>query len=146
MVKAIIFDWVGTLYKFGEKGLYPFSEKVLKELYPKYQLAVISKAVPEDLEKRLNQIDPIKNYFKVITVDTEKTPEQFIDCMYKLGVTPKDTLVVDDRTIRGIKIGNALGCPTAWIQTGKYFYELPDKDTGEPTYNINSVEDLLKML
>lgn len=144
--EAIIFDWVGTLYQFRGKGLFPYSEKVLKELQSKYKLAVISKAVSANVENRLRQIDEIKKYFEVIIVDIDKTPEQFKLCMKKMGVKPENTLVVDDRTVRGIQIGNHLGCQTAWIQSGQYSGETPNSETGEPTYRINSVEDLLKIL
>ena len=145
-IEAIIFDWIGTLYQFGGKGLFPYSERVLKELKPKYKLAVISKAVSNNVENRMCQINEIKQYFKVIIADVDKTPEQFSECMRQLKVKPENTLVVDDRTVRGIQIGNQLGCQTAWIMQGKYSSEIPNEETGEPTYKINSIEDLLKIL
>src|SRR3990167_3881507 len=109
MIKAIIFDWVGTLYHFGGKGLYPYSERVLKELHPKYKLAVISKAVSDTVNIRLKQINEIQKYFDVIIADVDKTAEQYVECMKKLDVKSEETLVVDDRVFRGIKIGNKLG-------------------------------------
>lgn len=146
MIEAIIFDWIGTLSQFGGKGLFPYSERVLKELQPKYKLAVISKAVPDDVQTRLQQINKLKHYFEVIVADTDKTVEQYRNCIKGLEVKPENTLVIDDRAFRGIKIGNILGCKTAWIQTGRYANELPNEETGRPTYRINSVEDLLKIL
>ena len=65
-IKAIIFDWAGTLYE-KNKGLFPYSENVLQELKPKYKLAVISKAVSNSVEERLNQINGIKHYFNFIS-------------------------------------------------------------------------------
>ena len=120
MIEAIIFDWVGTLYQFGGKGLFPYSERVLRELHPRYKLAVI--------------------------VDADKSPEQFIECMRRLNVRPENTLVVDDRIVRGIQIGNALGCKTALVRNGKYANKIPTKKKGKPTYKIKSVEDLLTIL
>ena len=146
MIEAIIFDWVGTLYQFGGKGLYPYSESVLKKLHSKYKLAVVSKAVPDIVNLRLKQINEIKKYFDFIIVDTDKTPEQFKECMRKLNVEPKNILVVDDRAFKGIKIGNQLGCQTYWIRNGKYSDELPNVETGQPTKIINSVEDLLTII
>ena len=146
MIKAIIFDWVGTLYQFRRKGLFPYSEMVLRKLYPKYKLAVISNALPEDLERRSEQIKEIKKYFDVAIVDTGKTQEQFMECMRKLGVKPENTLVVGDNTIREIKIGNQLGCQTYWIKNGKHADEIPNEKTGQPTRIINSVEELLNIL
>ena len=145
MIKAIIFDWVGTLYQFGGNGLFPYSERVLKELRPKYKLAVISKAVSDNVDNRLSQINAIKKYLDFIVADVNKTSEQFIACMKKLEVKPRET-VVDDRMDRGIQIGNQLGCITYWIKDGKYSDILPNEETGQPTKIINSVEDLLTIL
>jgi len=145
MIEAIIFDWIGTLYERG-KGLFFYSERVLKELKPKYKLAVISKTVSDNIETRLKQINEIRHYFDIIIADTEKTAEQYIECIQKLKVKPKNTLVVDDRTNRGIQIGNRLGCQTAWIQEGEYAHETPNEETGEPTYRIKSIENLLEIL
>lgn len=145
MLEAIIFDWVETLYE-RDKGLFFYSERVLKELHQKYKLAVISKAVSDNVETRLKQINEIRHYFDVIIADIDKTPKQFIECMRKLRVKPKNALVVDDRTDRGIMIGNRLGCQTAWIQEGEYAHKTPNEETGEPTYRINSIKDLLEIL
>jgi len=146
MIEAIIFDWIGTLHQFDGKGLFPYSEKVLMKLYSKYKMAVISEAISDNVETRLRQIGELERYLQVIIADINKTPEQFVECMNRLGVKPENTLVVDDITLRGIMIGNKLGCKTAWIQRGKYSDEIPNKGTGEPTYRINSVEDLLTIL
>ncbi|MEK6829360.1 MAG: HAD family hydrolase [Nanoarchaeota archaeon] len=145
-IEAIIFDWMGTLFQFGEKGLFPYSERVLGGLQQKYKLAAISKAVSDNVETRLKQMNGIKHYFNFILADTDKTSEQFIECMQKLNVKPENTLVVDDRMDRGIQIANRLGCKTAWIQLGKYADRTPNKETGQPDYRINSVEDLLTIL
>ena len=145
-IEAVIFDWIGTLYQFGRHGLFPYSERVLQELQPRYKLAAISKAVSNNVQTRLRQMHEIGHYFGFILADTDKTQEQFIECMQRLGVRPENTLVVDDRADRGIQIANQLGCKTAWIQQGKYADITPDEETGEPTYRINSVEDLLTIL
>lgn len=143
MIEAVIFDWVGTLYQFEGNGLFPYSERILKELQPKYKLAVISKAVSDNVETRLRQIEEIKHYFRVIIVDRQKNMAQYISCIHRMVVRPMDTLIVDDRMDRGIRIGNRLSCQTAWIQQGKYAAIVPNEETGQPTYRINSIEDLL---
>ena len=78
--------------------------------------------------------------------DKEKTEKHFLQCMKEIGTTPQETAVIDDRTVRGIKVGNQLGCMTFWVQKGKFADELPNEDTGEPTYRIDTIKDLLKYL
>src|SRR3989338_1961096 len=127
-IEAVIFDWVGTLYE-RNKGLFPFTKRVLRTLHPKYKLAVISKAVSDNVETRLQQIKEIQGYFEVIIADADKTNQHYLRCIQRLKVKPENTLVVDDRTVRGIKIGNELGCKTAWIRQGEYAHEAPNKET-----------------
>lgn len=145
MIKAIIFDWRLTLVDEDRK-LFPYSKKVLNELQSKYKLAVISRARTDNIETRLKQIGEIGHYFNVIAADKEKTREQYLECIERLGVKPENTLIVDDRAFLGIKIGNQLGCQTAWINQGAYADELPNEETGKPTHIINSIEDLLEIL
>ena len=145
-IESIIFDWVGTLYQFNGKGLFPYSESVLKKLQKKYKLAVISKVVSNDLETRMIQINEIAHYFKVRIVGLDKTQSDFVRCLKELKTEPENTLVVDDRTIRGIKIGNNLGCKTVWVRKGHYEHETPDKETGNPTHTIDTIENLQGVL
>jgi FMN phosphatase YigB (HAD superfamily) len=146
MEKAIIFDWVGTLYKFGKKGLFDYSEKVLTEMQKDYRIAVISRASHEDLKMRMRQISKLSNCLDLVIVDTYKSQKQFRECIESLHTNPKNTLIVGDRAYSEIRIGNKMGCKTAWIQNGKYAHELPNKKSGKPTYIIDSVENLLKVL
>ena len=69
-----------------------------------------------------------------------------MDCKEKMGTIPETTLVVDDRTVYGIALGNQLGCATCWVMTRRYAHEGPDEDTDAPTYCIDSVRGLLSLL
>ena len=146
-IKAIIFDWVDTLYE-RDKDLFPFTLNVVKYLSQKYKLGLISLASEENLKKRKHEIEtsPIYSYMDYVIIDQTKTPKQYNDCMKEMGVTPDQTMVVDDRTIRGILVGNKLGCKTCWVTKGKYANQVPDEQTGEPDYRIESIEELLDML
>ncbi|MFH1377083.1 MAG: HAD hydrolase-like protein [Candidatus Woesearchaeota archaeon] len=147
MIKGIIFDWVKTLSS-GSRSLFPYSERVLKECKKRgYKLGLISLA-GRGIEERWEdfRVTGILKYFDSVLVGGEKTEEQFLQCMKEMGTTPETTAIVDDRSIRGIAIGNSLGCTTFWIQKGKWAHEAPNKETGEPTYRINTIEDLLTYL
>lgn len=147
MNKGIAFDWVGTLYK-RDRGLFSDSERVLCELKQRgYRLGLVSLA-KGGVEKRNQELESsgLKPLLDVVIIEETKGTEQYLRCMEALGTTSQTTTVVDDRTIRGIQIGNQLGCQTIWIQTGEYAHEAPTLQTGEPTHRIDSLEQLLDIL
>ncbi len=145
-MKGIIFDWNGTLYE-KKKGLFPKTESTLKTLKQKYKIGLVTLG-KEGVEERRRILERsgILHYFDSVIVDTSKSADHYTRCMNDLGTNPSNTYIVDDRTKRGIMIGNALGCKTFWIQKGEFSHELPDEQTGEPSFRIDSVEDLLRFL
>lgn len=144
MIRAIIFDWIGTLYE-RNKDLYPFSERVLKTLKPKYKLGLVTlagkgiKAREKDLEKT-----GVKHYFDSIIIDTDKSEKQYLQCIQELGTTPDTTAIIDDQ-MRRLIIGIKLNCKTYWIQTGEFASFPPNSKTGEPTKRIDSIKDLVQL-
>jgi FMN phosphatase YigB (HAD superfamily) len=139
--KAIIFDWVGTLYE-RDVGLFPDVEIILRNLHSTHKLGLISKRKnPAQGHEELNKLG-LANHFDSIIIATKKTQIEFKKCIKELGVFPEEILVVGDRTIREIRIGNILGCDTAWIKTGEHADEKPNRKTGLPTYIINSLKEL----
>ncbi|MBU0598283.1 HAD hydrolase-like protein, partial [Patescibacteria group bacterium] len=93
----------------------------------------------------------IFHYFtSVIVINKEtnqkKNSQTFLTCMEELGSKPDATYIVDDRTVKGIKIGNQIGCRTVRIKNGNFPHELPDEKTGKPTFIINTAEELPKIL
>ena len=145
-IEGIIFDWVQTLSD-GKRKLFPFSERVLRTLNPTYKLGLVSLACHGNEDQWDDfKITRVLPYFEVVCVDTTKKPQHYLDCMIVLGTIPRTTAIVDDRVLCGIQIGNKLGCTTFWVQKGPYAHELPTPETGEPTYRIDSVEDLLRYL
>ncbi len=147
MIEAIIFDWVETLSK-GSREPFPYSERVLKELkYKNYKLGLVSLAGHGNNKRKEDvEVSGLKPYFDFILIDTVKNAEMYLKCIKELGATPQRTVIVDDRTLRGIKIGNEIGCMTFWVRRGPYENELPNEETGQPTRIIKSVEDLLTIL
>lgn len=143
MIKAIIFDWIDTIYQ-RNSGLFPESRQILEEFSKKYMLGLVSKR--KDPKQGYGEIDElnISKYFGSIVIARRKTPIEFRKCLSELSVNPKETLVVGDRTIREIRIGNQMGCQTYWIEAGEHAHEKPDKKTGQPTKIIHSIGDLLK--
>ncbi len=145
-IEGVIFDWVETL-SHGKRTLFPFSEKVLRTLKSKYKLGLVSLAGHGNADRWNDlKVTGVLPYFDSVVVDTTKKSQHYLDCMNIMGTLPRNTAIVDDRTLRGIQIGNELGCVTFWVQKGPYAHELPTPKTGEPTYRIDTVEDLLRYL
>lgn len=147
MIKAVIFDWIGTLYD-RDNGPFPDAHPTLGELEEKkIKMGLIS--LSHDLKKRMNEIhgSGLRGYFYAdsIIVDLEKDAQQYLALIHQMRVSNRETLVVDDRTIRGIKIGNELRCSTAWIPR-EYAHETPNEETGQPTHTISTVKDILKLI
>ena len=144
-MKAIIFDWTGTLYE-RHKGLFDFTKDILEKLKLKYKLGLISKSI--DLEKRRKEIEnsEITNYFNSILVVNKKTVEEFKKCLGELGVEASETIIVGDRASRDIGPGNKLGCKTIWIRKGDRSYDKPDEETGNPYAEIDSIKELIEVI
>lgn len=146
MNQAIIFNWISTLYE-RDKGPFPFSEEILQELKSKYKLGLVSLA-GKGLEIRQQEIKNSRlfKYFDSIIIDTSKTKEHFLKCMKEVNSISKNTLVVDDRMSRGIKVGKELNCKTYGIQVGDRSFDKPTEEIGEPDYKINSIKELPSLL
>jgi len=145
-IEGIIFDWHGTLAD-RDHSIFDFSKTVLTELKNRgYKLGLISTSKNIKERKQIIAQSGLQSFFDVVLVNTTKTIEHFKQCIDQIGTSPKTTCIVDDRTIRGIKYGNQLGCTTFWIQRGKFENELPNDKTDEPTHRINTVTELLNFL
>jgi len=53
---------------------------------------------------------------------------------------------VGDRAKRDVKYANQHGHPSIWVQSGKFAHELPDDQTGQPTYTVKSLREIMKII
>ena len=145
MIEGIIFDWIGVLYQRG-KGVLPEASKILQSLKRRHVLGLVTQA--QNYVERNAELERsnLHSLFKAVFIDPEKNQDLYRRCIQGLGLTPEKVAIVDDRMVRGIKIGNQLGCTTFWLQKGEYAHELPNTETGDPTYRIHSLDDLLDEL
>ena len=150
-VRAIIFDWGRTLYDSGAKNEYPYAVEVVRHCASKYRLAIVSLVSPlanATLEERIEQIErsPLRTFFELVRVTDDDKDAAFDEVVRDLGIPRDQILIVDDRTVRGIRYGSRRGHPTVWFQNGKFAEELPSAETGEPTATIHSLEELRALL
>jgi FMN phosphatase YigB (HAD superfamily) len=148
MKKLIVFDWGRTLYDPETEKLFPDTIEVLERLSQKYTLAIVALATAGEkkIKERLQIIkeNNLEQYFTSILFDVKDKDIMYVKTLKDLKFKPKEVIIVDDRIIRGIKWGNKNGAPTIWFQNGKFKDELPNEYTGEPTYTIHSLSDILK--
>jgi len=150
-IKAIIFDWARTLYDVNNNTEFLEAEEILKYCKKKdYYLILVSlvakiESVPgtslKTREEQINNSSLGKYFDKVLVVEGDK--DQALDELIKeLNFSRKEVMMVDDRMIRSIQYGNRNGHPTVWLQKGTFADELPNLETGMPTFTIKTLSEL----
>lgn len=150
-IKAIIFDWGRTLFDVDTKNEIMGSEDILSYCKQKgYKICVASLVrANTTIEERKNQIKclPLGKYFDMFEVSDEKEKDNILEKLIKkLNLQKEEILFVDDRVVKSIKYGNKNGYPTVWLQNGVFANELPDEDTGKPTFVIKSLLELKNII
>lgn len=150
-MKLVIFDWGRTLYDPESEALFPETKNVLEYLKSKnYTLAIVALATAGQtkIDERLKIIEKeeLIPFFASIKFDVENKDKMYADTLTELGYETRDTVVVDDRVLRGICWGNKNGCQTIWFKNGKFAEESPNEETGLPEYTITSLKELEDIL
>jgi len=150
-MKLVIFDWGRTLYDPETGSLFPETLQTLDYLKSKgYMLAIVALATAgaSKIKERLAIIkeEKLVPYFVSVKFDVKNKDKMYSDTLSEFKILPNETVIVDDRVIRGIMWGNANGCKTIWVQNGKFSNELPDDKTGVPSHTIRSIKELWTIL
>lgn len=152
MIQAIIFDWGRTLFDRDNDRLFPETKALIRDLAARYTLSIVSLAPSEliNARRRIVTDEGLDQFFSSIEF-VDAAEEGAKDCAYErtltlLKVDPSNVAIVDDRMLRGIAWGNKNGCMTIWLRKGKFSSELPTKETGQPTYTIMALDELLEIL
>ncbi|MBR9707131.1 MAG: HAD hydrolase-like protein [Candidatus Diapherotrites archaeon] len=149
MVKAIVFDWIDTLFE-RDNALFPNSKQVLEECKKRgFKLALITKAGGDSPEVRWKQINKanFNGVFDLAYVGLDKDEATYAEVINVLGADPKKTWVVGDQVRKDIRIGNNLGCKTVWIRAGgRHNDRMPKEAVEEPHHTIRSIEEVLKLV
>ncbi|MFA6274290.1 MAG: HAD hydrolase-like protein [Candidatus Paceibacterota bacterium] len=148
MIKGIIFDFGRVLFDSETKKEFSESEEIVSYCKEKgYKLALVSLVSPlanATLSERKNQIESsnVYKYLEFVEVTDQDKDKSFDEVVQKMNLPRDQILIVDDRTVRGIKYGNKNGHPTVWLQKGTFANELPNLETGAPTYIIKLLQEL----
>jgi len=143
MIKAVIFDYAGTIYDPYKGKLYPETVQVLEYLTKKgLKLALVSRS--SDLEERLAEFKDfnLRKYFQILEAVPVEKKKEFTHLLKELNVKAEECLVVGDRVKSEILEGNIISCKTAWILQGEFLDESPEGELEKPDYTINSLQEL----
>lgn len=132
----------------------PHLDKVLAELKQRgYKLGVITNTVTsreEHVRIALRKIDCEKYFGAVVTsVDVGcNKPEKkiFSIALKRLGVKPKEAMMVGDRIKTDIAGGNRIGMKTVLFKWNKRYPEKITSQEEKPTYVIKSLKELIKLV
>ena len=144
MIKAVIFDYAGTIYNPQTGKLYPDVINALNFLEQKgLKLALVSRA--SNLEERLEEFKDLnlRKYFQVLEVIPVGNEKEFNHILQKLNVAAEECLVIGDRVKSEILEGNKIGAKTVWIMRGEFLDETPDNEMEKPDYTVLSLNELL---
>ena len=147
MIKAIIFDWGRTIYDKENEELFLETKKVLQHCFEKYDLALVSLAIDDDIEGRFNKIDEydIRKYFKFMLFHVSDKNSLFRNAIGNLKLKPQEILVVDDM-MRRLAFPISLGCQTIWVRKGKFAIEDPNDKTGNPNHIVSCLAEILNII
>lgn len=144
MIKAVIFDYAGTIYNPFSGQLYPETDNVLKVLTEKgIKLALVSRS--SNLEERLKEFKHLnlRKYFQILEAVPVENEKEFTHLLKVLNVKAEECLVVGDRVKSEILAGNKIGCKTVWVLQGEFTDEKPESELEKSDYTIHSLDELL---
>jgi FMN phosphatase YigB (HAD superfamily) len=142
ITKAIIFDFMRTLYDPEKGRLFYGVKKILQLLSKSHDLYLIS--YKEHTREQLIQSLGIETYFKQIHFVEVKNKRAFIKALH--GKKYSKIWVVGDRIEGEIKIGNSFNHQTIWLKQGKYATREPHRKDEHPKYIIHTIRELIRHL
>ena len=143
-LKAVIFDYAGTIYNPFTQQLYPQTISVLEALTQKgIKLALVSRS--PNLEERLAEFKQLnlRKYFQILEAVSVENKKEFNHLLKKLNVKPEECLVVGDRVKSEILEGNRIGAKTVWVLQGEFLDESPESEMEKPDYTMEEPVRLL---
>lgn len=131
------------------KGAYPveYAYELLEYLYSKYDLYVVSNGFRFVQESRV-KIGKFDKYFKELflseDIGIQKPDIRFFDyCYEKIGCPPKEDLIlIGDSLSADIQGGINFNVETIWFNKNNE----PQNDTIKPTYTVNHLKEIEKIL
>lgn len=130
MIKAVVFDFLGTLYDPDLDELFPQTVEVLDLLHQAgLRLCLVSTQDGFDRQEELRSFG-LEKFFEKVFVVPGKRLAHFQDCLDFFGLPACEVAVVGDHPFREIAFGKRLGCLTIWCRFRGSVLSLPVKAAG----------------
>ena len=150
MIKLVIFDYGRTLFDRETDALFLDVANVVRELSKRFRLCIVSYSPDEEIPGRIGVLreNGILDCFEGLYFvdDPERKFDKYDEVLRSRGLEACEVAVVDDYIIRGIAWGNQRGATTIWFRRGKFADVLANEQTGEPTFTIKALSELLPLL
>jgi len=141
-----MFDWGWTLWDPENNALMKDAIKILEFAKGRgYKIAIACLASDGDVDRRMRLMGEtgVSKYCDSIKISKEMDKNILLDgLLEEFGVHPEETIVVDDRTIRGVLWAVNNEATAVWFQNGKHSEELP-LEGKEPDCTIHSLFELM---
>lgn len=143
------FSLTKTKWHIEDEFLYSEAKSTLKELSQKYKIGIIANqelGCKERLEKFA-----ILQYIDLVVSSSEEgvcKPDLkiFNLALKRADSKPEKAIMIGDRLDNDIEPANIIGMKTIWVKQGFAKYSTPKKETAVPTYTVDNIEEILKLL
>lgn len=136
----IIFDYNRTIFDPEQQELYSGVLELITYLSDKHELFLVSKNEAGRKEK-LDSLG-ISSFFEKIIFTNNKTTQLFSEIVNG----ENNVIVVGDRILGEITIGNKLNLITVWLKQGKFSNEHPVSDEQKPKHIIYDISELKEII
>lgn len=124
-----------------------YSEEILKYLYDKYKLYIVSNGPGSAQRRKLERTGLIDYFEGIVTTDDalcEKPRKEFFQFLFdRYDVSPKETILIGDSITSDILGAKNAGLESIWFNNRK---EKENNTSIIPEYEINKLRDLKKIL
>lgn len=136
----VIFDYYNVLFD-KKNGFYPYVYATIKSLSRKHKIAILSAEKLPNIKEELKTKKLDDLFTKIITNAKES---DYLNLTKEFGIVPKDFIIVDSNSKRGIKIANKIGAKSIWLNLEDK--SPPDDAAFFPTHFASSLEEIIQII